>query len=127
MNIKLHAMKQLFTLLLFAIAVQFANAQQRQPIGPQNQEISFPSGGAHKNSAITYKFIPAPSNTWGYDIFVDERLMIHQTSVPGLPGNEGFKTKEQAKTVAGLVIAKIQNGEMPPSVTKEEMLKLHAL
>jgi hypothetical protein len=53
--------------------------------------------------------------------------MIHQPSAPGLPGNEGFKTKADAEKVAKLVIDKIKKGEMPPSVTKEEMEKLKVL
>ena len=54
-------------------------------------------------------------------------MMIHQPSAPGLPGNEGFKTKAAAQKVADLVIQKIKNGEMPPSITKEEMQKIGAL
>ena len=54
-------------------------------------------------------------------------MMIHQPSAPGLPGNEGFKSKEKASKVAELVISKIKNGEMPPSITMDEMKKLGAL
>ncbi len=56
-----------------------------------------------------------------------DRLFIHQQSVPGLPGNEGFKTKEAASKVATLVVSKIQKGEMPPSITLDEMKKLKAI
>ena len=41
-----------------------------------------------------------------------------------MPGNEGFKTKADASKVAQLVIGKIKKGEMPPTVTIEEMQKL---
>jgi len=34
--------------------------------------------------------------------------MIHQTSIPGLPGNEGFKTREDVAKVAELVMSKIR-------------------
>ena len=44
--------------------------------------------------------------------------------MPGLPGNEGFKTKDGAVKVAELVISKIKMGEMPPSISIEEMKKL---
>lgn len=50
--------------------------------------------------------------------------MIHQPAIPGIPGNEGFKTKEAAQKVADLVVNKIKKGEMPPSVTIEELKKL---
>ncbi len=73
---------------------------------------------------ISYKIIPAPGNTCCYDVYMDGRLLIHQPNVPGLPGNEGFKTKDGAVKVAELVISKIKMGEMPPSISIEEMKKL---
>ena len=50
--------------------------------------------------------------------------MIHQTSAPALPGNKGFKTKADATKVALLVIEKIKKGEMPPTISIDEMKKL---
>ncbi len=87
----------------------------------------FPAASQFANSKFTYKIIPAANNTWCYDIIADGRMMIHQPSVPGLPGNEGFKTKAAAQKVADLVIQKIKKGEMPPSVTKEDMQKIGVL
>jgi hypothetical protein len=81
----------------------------------------------HQNANYTYTIIPAPNKTWGYDIYMEKRLFIHQPSVPGLPGNEGFKSKASAEKVVKLVIKKIEKGEMPPTVTIEEMKKLKAL
>jgi len=53
--------------------------------------------------------------------------MIKKPRIPGMPGNEGFKTKKSAQKVADLVINKMKKGEMPPSVTIEEMKKLKTL
>lgn len=102
-------------------------AQQTSTKSRENPTGSFPDGEAFKNAAITYTIIPAANNTWCYDILVDGRLFIHQSSAPGLPGNEGFKTKEAAAAVAELVIGKIKKGEMPPGVTIEEMKKINAI
>jgi hypothetical protein len=60
-------------------------------------------------------------------VYAEGRLMIHQTSAPGLPGNEGFKTKADAEKVALLVIDKIEKGEMPPTISIEEMKKLNVI
>ena len=87
----------------------------------------FPSAGSFANSTFTYKVINAPEKTFGYDIYADNRLMIHQSSAPGLPGNQGFKTKADAEKVAQLVISKIKKGEMPPTVTKEDMQQLKVI
>ncbi|HQQ95037.1 MAG TPA: DUF4907 domain-containing protein [Bacteroidia bacterium] len=90
-----------------------------------SKEIQFPE--TYANSNLSYKLIDAPNKTFCYDIYVDGRLMIHQPSVPGLPGNEGFKTRLDAENVAKLVISKIKRGEVPPSVSVDEMKKLKAI
>ena len=99
----------------------------QKPAPDKEQAVQFPAASQFANSNLTYKIIPAAKKTWCYDILADGKLMIHQPSVPGLPGNEGFKTKEAAQKVADLVIEKIKKGEMPPGVTKEEMHKVGAL
>jgi len=100
---------------------------QVQPPEKTEQTTDFPPGDAFKNSKITYKLIPGINKTWGYDILVDNKLTIHQPSVPGQPGNEGFKTREGAKKVARLVIKKMKKGEMPPSIDAKGMKKLKAI
>ena len=117
----------LFILLLMAI---FINATAQQPAATSNkpaQVSQFPSDDAFKNKKIIYQLIPAANHTWCYDIYVDGRLTIHQPSIPGLSGNEGFKTKKKAGRVAELVAGKIKRGEMPPTVTIEEMKNLQVI
>lgn len=41
-----------------------------------------------------------------------------------MPGNEGFNTKKDAMKVAELVIAKVKKGEMPPTISAEELAAL---
>ncbi len=65
--------------------------------------------------------------TFGYDIYSGGKLLIHQPTIPGLPGNSGFTNKKNAEDVAKLVIKKIKKGEMPPSVSVEELKKLNAI
>ncbi|MBL7813827.1 MAG: DUF4907 domain-containing protein [Saprospiraceae bacterium] len=72
----------------------------------------------------TYKITVQTQNTWGYDIYRNEQLIIHQPNIPALPGNTGFKTKDQAQNVALAVIEKIKAGEMPPSLSVEELQTL---
>ncbi len=75
----------------------------------------------YANAELTIKIIPSANNTFGYDILVYGRPLIHQPNIPGLPGNEGFTTKEKAQTVAEFVVKKIRNNEMPPTVTIEDL------
>lgn len=73
---------------------------------------------------LSYVIIKAGHNTFGYDILENKRLLIHQPSIPGLPGNKGFTKKTDAIKVAMLVIRKINNNKMPPSVSQEELTSL---
>ena len=81
----------------------------------------------YANAEITIKIIPAANNTFGYDILLYGRPLVHQPNIPGLPGNEGFTTKERAQTVAEFAVKKIRNNEMPPTVTIEDLNKMGVL
>ena len=61
---------------------------------------------------------------WGYDIYLNEKKYIHQTTIPSVPGTAGFSSKKDAEKVGNLVLDKINRNEMPPSVTPEELKKL---
>src|SRR5580765_5059348 len=85
----------------------------------------FPSGNEAKN--LTYKTIPSAEKTWGYDIYNNRKLLIHQPSIPAMPGNSGFATKAATTKVAKKVIEKIKAGESPPTISIDEMKALGAI
>jgi hypothetical protein len=121
--------QSLAALILFccmSITMLFAEPPSA-PAQPDGSAAKFPAASAYANTKLTYKIIDAPKHTYGYDVFADGRLMIHQTSAPALPGNEGFKTKKDATKVALLVIEKIRKGEMPPTISIDEMKKLKVI
>ncbi len=89
--------------------------------------VNFPTTAQFSNTKLSYKIIPAANNTFCYDVLADGKILIYQPSKPGLPGNEGFKTKQDAEKVAKLIISKIKKGEMPPSVTTDELKKINVL
>ena len=109
-----------------SMTMLFAQASPA-PAQPNSTAAKFPAASTYANTKLTYKIIDAPKHTYGYDVLGDGRLMIHQTTAPALPGNEGFKTKEAATKVALLVIEKIKKGEMPPTISIDEMKKLKAI
>jgi hypothetical protein len=75
----------------------------------------------YTNAEIATRIIPSVNNTFGYNILLYGRPFVHQPNIPGLPGNEGFITRERAQAVADLVVKKIRNNEMPPTVTMEDL------
>jgi hypothetical protein len=114
-------MRQILSLVFLALIISVhGQSLNSQSTGQQNN--------AKKNIPdFNYKIIPSINNTWCYDIYKNNKMLIHQANIPGLPGNEGFKKKSDAGKVARLVIEKLEKGEMPPSVTVDEMKKLKVL
>ena len=94
---------------------------------PQKSGAKIPARSAQTNADLTYKIISGEHKTWGYDIYREKKLFIHQPSIPGLPETQGFKTKADAGKVAEAVIGKIMKGEIPPSVTIDELKKMDVL
>ena len=95
-----------------------------EPAQDTTAAAQFPSAEAHANAVLTYALIDAPNGTFGYDVFSDGQLLLHQTNVPGQPGVEGCKTKAEAEKLAAFVIGKIKNGQMPPTVETAELKSL---
>ena len=62
----------------------------------------------------------ATENGWGYTVYLDQKLIIKQLSIPGLQGRTPFKTKADAKKIGSLVIKKLNDGVMPV-ISKNEL------
>ena len=60
-------------------------------------------------------------NNWGYDIYKDNQLFIHQPNIPAIEGERGFSSEQKAIITANLTIQKLQNGIMPPTLSIEEL------
>lgn len=84
-------------------------------------------GRPYKDAEIAIKIIPSTNGTFGYDILLSGKPLVHQPNIPGLPGKDGFATKEKARTVAEFVAKKIRNNEMPPTVTLEDLNNMGVL
>jgi hypothetical protein len=106
-------------LLLLCISV-FASAFGKNSFNV-NDKNNFSQGVNQSKKNFTFKVISVPNNKWGYDIYKNNKIFIHQTNIPGLPGTVGFRCKSDAKKIAQLVITKLKNGVMPPAVTKNEL------
>lgn len=72
-------------------------------------------------SNIEYKIISAQSGTYGYEVSVDGRSVIRQTTIPGREGNLGFNSPELAKQVAELVIQKMSNSGQSPTISQADL------
>lgn len=118
------AMSMLF---IFAVVPETA-ISANENIGKQEvkKEVK-EQNNPYANAEIIIKIIPSVKQTFGYDILLYGRPLVHQPNIPGLPGNEGFTTKQRAKKVAEFVVKKIRKNEMPPTVTIDDLSKMSVL
>lgn len=56
---------------------------------------------------------------WGYDILANGKVFIHQSTIPAIPGQHSFRTKEDALEVGQKVVDRIMRGQMPMVTAKE--------
>jgi len=120
----LHIKKQVYLLAILLVPI-FGTSQ---PLTSAKRKSVASAVSTHpQNSTLSFKIINTANNTYSYDVFMNDKLFIHQSSIPALPGNEGFKSKEDAEKVARLVMKKIKQGEFPPTVTTNELKKLKVI
>lgn len=79
------------------------------------------SSNPYADSLIEATLYQNEDQTWGYDIIIDGNIYVHQPTKPAVGGNSGFATEVEAQSVANLVVSKIKNNILPPSVTPEEI------
>lgn len=100
-------------LLLFSILQAVAKDRNSLPA----------SNKTGTEDSISYVLTRNNDQTYGYDIFVKGRKLIHQPTIPCMPGNSGFKKKDDARKAAVIVMDMIRKNIMPPTLTKEDMRK----
>jgi hypothetical protein len=122
-------MKKLFTLFVCTGLVTAVSATNMLKTTAVPHSTTMFPGADSTPVAKTYHYqvFKQPNNSFGYDIYAGSKKVIHQENIPGLPGNNGFITKEAATKVAGLVAGKLQKNIFPPTVSREELKQLHVL
>ncbi|MFT4033931.1 MAG: DUF4907 domain-containing protein [Siphonobacter sp.] len=77
------------------------------------------------DSAAAYQVTPFKSGRgWGYQIEQNGQAFIYQQYMPAFPGKQPFATAELAKKAGEIVLNKIKTGQVPPSLSKQELLDI---
>lgn len=100
----------------------------------ESQKNNKPADNPYKNAKIdiqvfnndTLKQEPKLTG-FGYNILIYDAVYNHQPHIPAINGMRGFHTKEQAHKAAELVVYKIKNNIMPPSLSPQELDSIGAL
>jgi hypothetical protein len=117
---KKHFLKvRLFLLSFFGITL---SALAQKPIQDVTKEQDF--GILYKyNDTLQYETYPLPKG-WGYRLYIRYKLLVNQPNIPAVSGNESFKNEADARKIARLASSKVANGQIPPTLTVEEVQKL---
>lgn len=119
-------LKLAFLLLVTSGYACKTGSKEEVPVQPV-QEKPTVSYNPYENSDITvdpFKVDSLESNGsggWGYDILINGKLYIHQPIIPGVQGNRVFSSEEKAREAGELIVSKIRNNILPPSVSVEEL------
>jgi hypothetical protein len=109
-------------LLLSDLVLLFTGC--RNSIGEKVKDIP----GGNKTQQIISEVNPAyvrfspfqnPDSTWGYTIFVNSRPYFRVTRTPFKKSGPGFRSREDAEIVAGLMVKMIKNGDLTPTFDKK--------
>jgi hypothetical protein len=57
---------------------------------------------------------------WGYDVFKNNKLYIHQPYIPAVEGQVPFQNRKSARKTGQIVVKKIRNHESP-ALTRDEI------
>jgi len=105
-------------IILFLLMGPSLNASKASLVRKNNNKY------AYSITDTTYRIVPAPANTYGYEIRIENKVLIRQLTIPGKSGVLGFRTKNDAGKVARLVIRKLSKGIMPPVIDEKDLSKL---
>lgn len=117
-----------FILLLFIILVISCGNERKDLNQPDTISDAVVKEKVIKYGVnYAYNIIKNADNSFGYQIYKDGVKIIKQENMPAVPGNNGFETEKQAIALAELVIKKLENQIMPPTVSVEEVDSIRAL
>jgi hypothetical protein len=120
-------------LLIFSLIFLFScsNSAEYDTTSIENNTSKSENSEQTKASNFSIQVYPIDSLNlkagFGYNILLDGALFIHQNTIPSIPGNTSFSSKENAEKVANLVLGKLKNNIMPPSVSSNELDSLQVL
>jgi hypothetical protein len=98
-------------------------SSQVQDNGPASQMPQVTSDNIEVKT-FEVKDSAGTSQGWGYDIYVDSKKMIHQPIIPAIPGNNSFKTEQDAQKTGLLAANKMRKEGSLPTLSVKELEKL---
>lgn len=103
-------------------------AHEQAPVAPANTASAEANAvNPYAKADLRSEVFTNAQGTFGYRILHNGAPLVEQPNIPGLPGNAGFTSPEKAAKAGELVIGKIRENIMPPTVSLAELDSLHLL
>jgi hypothetical protein len=80
----------------------------------------------YSKAAVSMETFCNADSTWGFDIYLDGKLFIHQEIITS-GTSKGFSDEQEAVKSAGLIINKIRKNILPHTLTQQELDSLKIL
>jgi hypothetical protein len=71
------------------------------------------------NNKFDYRVIKV-ENGWGYELFSNDKIIIHQEIIPVIEGNSPFLSRSDARKTGELALYKLSTGKIP-MITRRDL------
>jgi hypothetical protein len=111
--------------MLVACLFTFSNSNAQQ--SASSSAIEKASSANQLVTAYAFKVFQAPDKMYGYDISMNNKIILHQPAASPKQDNAALvlTKKEQAEKAASFMISKMKNNQ-PATLTKDEIKQLNA-
>ena len=121
-----------FIVSLLLTVFIFASCSQKKKTPPEPfKNTDFSSAAIKVAFYQTDVLVTRPDSMtdrgWGYDIYVNDSIFVKQPYIPSIAKKSSFITKDYATKTALLVVQKIRNKKIPPTISKHELDSLGVL
>ena len=129
----MHRLSALTFVIIFACCSCNSNKNETGERFEMITDTTKPRPNPFKDSKIDFRIFSNDTTAdsslhgFGYNIYVDSNMYVHQPHIPAVSGNKGFDSYANAEKAAGLIVYKIKNNILPPSVTPHELDSIGAL
>jgi hypothetical protein len=103
--------------LLFALFLLQACQEHKNPIPLSDNSIPSSEKDIRQLSVVRLS-----NGFWGYDIWENDKTLIHQTTIPCFQGSSGMPDSLTASRIGLLVKQKLDSGIFPPTLDKRDII-----
>ena len=115
------------SLLFFSCNSHKEEVVQNQEMASVQESPAVPQAPTFSSDNLEVKTYEVKDTTsgkslgWGYDLYVDGHLTIHQPILPGVAGNISFDSEQAAKITGTFALDKMKKSGGLPTITVQEL------